>query len=84
MKVFLVIPVYNEALRLNEVVKNLLSVDLPVIIVDDGSIDETPNILAKFKNKNSELTVLTHRINLGKGAAMKTGAEALSEKAPRR
>jgi len=80
MKIFLVVPVYNESLHLNEVVKNLLSVNLPVVVVDDGSVDKTPKILAKFKDKSSKFIVLTHRINLGKGAAMKTGAEAAFKK----
>lgn len=71
MKIYIVVPAYNEEKRIGRVLKELKSQRLPVIVVDDGSKDNS------FKEASkSKYLVLRHRINLGKGAAMKTGAEA--------
>lgn len=69
-KIYLVIPSYNEGKRLTQVVKKIRdqSSKIPIIIVDDGS-----RIPVRFQD--SQVTVLRHQLNLGKGAAMKTGAE---------
>ena len=74
-----VIPVYNAAGTLEE---TLLSVDnqrfrdFEVIIVDDGSTDESPEIIARWK-ENTELPVraLRHE-NTGLGASRNRGTEA--------
>ena len=67
-EIAIVIPSCNEGSRLTKLIKEIKKiVSLPIIIVDDGSI--TP------VNQISDVVVLRHRINLGKGAAMKTGAE---------
>lgn len=71
MKIFIVVPAYNEAKRIGNVLKELQRTKLPTIVVDDGSKDKTHEIARKYK-----VTALGHRINLGKGAAMKTGCEA--------
>jgi len=68
MKIFIVIPFRNEKKHIGLVVKGISKYNLPVVLVDDGSIDN-PNL--RFKN----VRLLTHKINLGKGAAMKTGAD---------
>lgn len=66
MKITIVIPYYNEEIHIKKLLKDLVVYKLPIVIVDDGSEN-------KLNVKGS--TVLTHEINLGKGAAMKTGAE---------
>ena len=75
MNIFLVIPAFNEGERLPAVLTGA-SRFLPkgkIIVVDDGS-------LQPIKTKSA--LVIRHRLNLGKGAAMKTGAEyAFGEKA---
>lgn len=71
MKIYIVIPAYNEAKRIGEVLKQLKHLKYPVIVVDDGSVDQTFQAAKKH-----QITVLKHRINLGKGAALKTGCEA--------
>jgi dolichyl-phosphate beta-glucosyltransferase len=48
-----------------------------LIVVDDGSRDDTPRILAE-RRAGSGLVVLTHERNRGKGAALKTAARASS------
>jgi glycosyltransferase involved in cell wall biosynthesis len=76
MKISIVVPAHNEEKRIGKVLKKILKQNLNVIVVDDGSSDNTWNVLQKFKNsKTPKLQVLRHRVNLGKGAAMKTGVE---------
>lgn len=73
MNISIVIPLYNEEKYIIDVLNSLTKYKLPIIIVDDGSTD---NSIKKLKNsKNQKLQLLTHKINLGKGAAMKTGAD---------
>ena len=71
MKIYIVVPAYNEAKRIGKVLRDLRKTKLPVIIVDDGSRDKTYQIAKRYN-----LIALRHEINLGKGAAMKTGAIA--------
>ena len=71
MNIYIVVSAYNEAKRIGKVLNDLKRTNLPVIIVDDGSKDETYQVA-----KRSGFIVLHHGVNLGKGAAMKTGALA--------
>ena len=69
----IIIPVFNHGRQVREVVKKVLRFGHPVIVVDDGSTDSTPRILASL----SGLIVIRHKENMGKGAALLTGfAEA--------
>lgn len=68
---FVVVSAYNEALRIGKVISQIKKYTDQIIVVDDGSSDKTSDEAKKFKIK-----VLRHRVNLGKGATMKTGAEA--------
>ena len=60
--------VYNEGLRVERVLSKLidLRLDCDVVVIDDGSDDESPTILSRFS-----FPVLRHSQNLGAGAAMK-------------
>ncbi len=71
MKIFIVIPAHQEEERIGNVIKDVIKTKFPIIVVDDGSKDNTFKVASKFK-----VTTLRHKVNLGKGAAMKTGAEA--------
>ena len=75
MTVSVVIPVYNHQDQVAEVVRQALQLGLPVFVVDDGSTDGTPEVLAACKG----ICVLRHPVNLGKGAALLTGFAAASE-----
>lgn len=73
MNAAIVIPVYNHGPLVGAVVGRALALALPVIVVDDGSTDETAAVLAGYGG----ITVCTHPVNRGKGAALLTGfAEA--------
>jgi glycosyltransferase involved in cell wall biosynthesis len=66
----LVIPVYNHAARVAAVVRQSLQLGLPVIVVDDGSTDETAAVLAPFR---PDIRLVRHRVNRGKGTALVSG-----------
>lgn len=66
--VVLVIPAYNEERFIGSVVLKLLQYPVSVIVVDDGSSDETARIA-----KMAGAKVLQHLTNLGKGQALSTG-----------
>lgn len=68
----IIIPVYNHGEQIGEVLRQALTLGLPVFVVDDGSTDCTNQVLQTFK----EITVLRHSINQGKGAAILTGFSA--------
>lgn len=68
--IIVVIPVYNHAATLADVVKGVLSCGHRALVIDDGSTD---NCLQKIKHL--DCITLRHEKNLGKGAAILTGAE---------
>ncbi len=68
-KCCVLIPTYNNALVLGKVIKNVLKYTKNVIVVNDGSTDNTLNVLNKF----SEIKVKTYKKNKGKGFALRTG-----------
>lgn len=72
-KIYLVIPAYNEAPVINQVINEIKSAGYKnLIVVDDGSCDNT----FKEASRHNDITVLKHFLNRGKGAAAKTGIEA--------
>ena len=68
-KKLIIIPGYNEEKRIAAVVAEAKKY-APVIVVDDGSGDRTAAVA-----EMAGATVLRHKVNLGKGAALKTGCE---------
>lgn len=78
MKLSIIIPCYNEADTIRELIKRVDSVEIPdkeIIIVDDGSTDGTREILRREFFPGIQKIVF-HEKNLGKGAALKTGYSA--------
>ena len=69
-KVFVIIPAYNESERIGPVIKKAKKYCKNIVVVDDGSKDNTQTVAEKEK-----VTVLRHIVNLGKGAALKTGCD---------
>ena len=70
-----VVPVYNEASTLEEVVEKLLHVPclLEIIIVDDSSTDGTAEVARRLSELHPAVRVVRHQRNSGKTAALKTG-----------
>lgn len=74
--VFVVVPAMNEAPRIGKVLKGLKALGLTnIIVVNDGSRDRT----AEVAERHGAL-VVSHLVNVGVGAATKTGIECALEK----
>ncbi len=66
----IIIPAYNEGKTIFEVITNTKKFASNIIVVDDGSQDNTVTEAARAGAK-----VVKHKVNLGKGAALKTGCD---------
>jgi glycosyltransferase involved in cell wall biosynthesis len=76
---FVVIPAHNEERKLADILAGVQKHNVEIVVVDDGSTDQT-SVIAKQEG----VMVLKHRVNLGKGAALKTGCDyAIREGAKR-
>lgn len=77
MNLSVIIPVYNEANNINEIIKRVQAQKLAneIIIVDDGSSDGTRDLLKVLDGKK-KVRVILHERNQGKGAAVVTGLKA--------
>lgn len=80
MKLSVVIPCYNEAATLETVVERVLGADTlglecEVIVVDDASSDGSAAIAQALAAKDDRVSVLSHPVNRGKGAALRSGFE---------
>jgi glycosyltransferase involved in cell wall biosynthesis len=73
-KLSIVIPVYNEARTIRQVLAHVaaLPIGKEIIIVDDASTDETREILSELENAG-DIHVIFKLQNEGKGAALRTG-----------
>ncbi|MEK7636852.1 MAG: glycosyltransferase family 2 protein [Patescibacteria group bacterium] len=69
MKTIAIIPAFNEFDRLQGVNREVLPFVDHIVVVDDGSREP----LREQLDSNPAITILRHTINLGKGAALKTG-----------
>ena len=83
MKLSVLIPVHNEESTIEEVVRQVRAVDLgdaelELVIVDDASTDSTPARLDSLADPGC-VTVLTHPVNRGKGAAIRTALDRLAD-----
>jgi dolichol-phosphate mannosyltransferase len=84
MKLSIIIPAYNEAGTIEEVLASIAAVDFPldqeIIIVDDASSDRTAEILARQAGSRPPIRLFRNVENLGKGASVSRGlAEALGD-----
>lgn len=75
MKLSVVIPVYNEAATIAELINRVHGVDVPkeIIVVDDGSTDGTRDALEQLKLRYENMLVFLQPRNRGKGAALRLG-----------
>ena len=75
MKLSVVIPVFNEAGTIEEILRRIRSVPLEkeMIVIDDYSTDGTVDLLKKIEKTQDDVKVYYHDCNRGKGAALRTG-----------
>ncbi len=85
MKLSIIIPAYNEARTIEPVIRRVLQqpvagiVAREVVVVDDGSTDTTARVLGALASEFSrELVVVTHVVNRGKGAAIRSAIAKLT------
>jgi dolichol-phosphate mannosyltransferase len=75
----ILIPAYNEAGNLLLIEERLIpqlvkdKIEFKIILVDDGSSDDTPSIADKMAGRREDFRVIHHKKNLGLGAALRTG-----------
>lgn len=79
MKLTVIIPVHNEESTIDEVIDRVRAVDLgdverEIVVVDDASTDGTAMRLDAHAGE-SDVTLLRHETNRGKGMAIRTGLE---------
>ena len=78
MRLSIVIPVYNEEETIPQVIEQVLAVSLDgvekeIVIVNDGSSDKTAEVVQNLSTRMPcQLTVVHHKENQGKGAAIRT------------
>lgn len=84
MHLSIVIPVYNEEKNLLELVREIVSVmernsyDYEIILVDDGSSDNSLAVLKSLAGDNNKIKVLSFAVNRGQTAALQAGIEYAS------
>ena len=86
MTLTIIIPAYNEERNLASVLDSVMQVELPygadkeIIVVDDGSTDDTVGGVQSFiaANPQARINLIRHTSNQGKGAAIRTALPAVS------
>jgi len=81
-KLSIIIPVLNEESTIEEIIKRVerapvFDYQKEIIIINDGSTDNTKKILENLKEKYN-LIILEHNMNAGKGKALQTGLEVVT------
>jgi glycosyltransferase involved in cell wall biosynthesis len=74
-KICILIPAYNAQATLGAVLKKIEPLKSDIIVVDDGSSDETGRVASEHGAQ-----LLKHSLNLGKGAALRTGFQSILRK----
>ena len=78
MRVTVIVPAYNEAATIEQVLRRVaeLQLDAEILVVDDGSGDDTAEIVGALESQIAGLRLIIHERNQGKGAAVRTGINA--------
>ncbi len=77
MKISVIIPAYNEKGTIEEILRRVQATGIAdeIIVVDDGSVDGTRQVLSALDGRG-QVRVILHERNQGKGAAVVTGIQA--------
>src|SRR5215813_13485847 len=68
--IWVVCPAYNESSAIVSVITRLRQAGYHVVVIDDGSADDTRQLASTLAT-----AVVSHPVNLGQGAALKTGID---------
>jgi len=82
-KVSVIIPCFQSENYLQKAVDSVINQSLhalEIILVDDGSTDKTPVLLQQYKMQDNRVEVITHKKNLGLGAARNSGMQKATGK----
>lgn len=71
----LIIPNYNHGYALSAILESVQPLNLPTIVVNDGSTDDTPHIIERLKARHAWLISAHRETNGGKGAAIRDGLQ---------
>jgi glycosyltransferase involved in cell wall biosynthesis len=74
-KICILIPAYNAQDTLGSVLKKIEPLKSDIVVVDDGSSDETKRLAS-----GNGVQLLEHPVNLGKGAALRTGFQHILQR----
>ena len=75
-RICVLIPTYNNSATLGGVIEDVLKFAEDVIVVNDGSTDETSQILSQF----NQIEIISYKRNMGKGYALRKGFKLAIEK----
>src|SRR2546422_1982743 len=84
--IYFIIPAFNEAENLPRLFASLdawrrnRGIDIHIVVVDDGSSDETATIVREFKEL--PLTLVQHPVNLGVHRVFQTGFDSIAKLSP--
>lgn len=73
--IYVIVPVYNEAMIIRQTILDLAGLGIEIVIVDDGSTDDT-----EARLQGLPVFYLKHMVNLGQGAALNTGVQFAYQK----
>ncbi len=82
-KVSIIIPIYNGEKYLTKAIESAIKQSLSeieIIIVDDGSTDNTSSLLEQYSKKDDRINIYSHHANLGLGPSRNLGIDKASGK----
>jgi len=84
LSISVVLPAHNEAENIRTTVENCVTYlvssvsDYEVVVVNDGSSDDTRKIVEELASTNSKVILINHPVNMGYGSTLKSGFENAS------
>jgi len=84
LSISVVLPAHNEAENIQITVENCASYleknisDYEIVVVNDGSIDDTQKIVEELAFTNSKVVLVNHPVNMGYGSALRSGFDKAS------
>ena len=84
LSISVVLPAHNEAENIKTTVESCVSYleknasDYEVVVVNDGSSDDTQQIVQELKSTNSKVILVNHPVNMGYGSALRSGFDKAS------